>query len=79
MRIASLDELGASSSAGRWSSSGGAENDRNKKVNKIVRALVGSIMKEEDIVDASSSKSKLWKDMSLKRAIQSWNVKLSTL
>ena len=32
-------------------------------------------MKEEDIVDASSSKSKLWKDMSLKRAIQSWNVK----
>ena len=75
MWIANLDELGASSGAGRWSSSGGAENDRNKKVNKIVRALVGSIMKEEDIVDASASRSKLWKDMSLKRAMKNWNLK----
>ena len=30
MRIASLDEMGTS--PGRWSSSGGAENVRNKKV-----------------------------------------------
>ena len=72
MRIARLDELAASSGAGRWSSSGGAENDRNKRVNEIVRAFVGSIMKEEDIVVASDSKSKLWKDMSLK---QNWNMK----
>ena len=41
MRIASLDELEESSGAGRWSSSWGAENDRNKKVNEIVRAFVG--------------------------------------
>ena len=45
MRIASLDELGAGS-AGRWSSSGGAENDKNKKLDEIVRVLVGKIMKE---------------------------------
>ena len=32
-------------------------------------------MKEGDIVVASDSKSKLWKDMSLKRAIQNWNIK----
>ena len=38
MRIASINELGASSSAGRWFSSVGAENERNKKVNDIVRA-----------------------------------------
>ena len=38
MRIASLGKLGASSGAGRWSSSGGAENET---VNEIVRALVG--------------------------------------
>ena len=75
MRIASLDEVGASSSAGRLSSSGGAENDRNKKVNEIVRASVGLEMKEGDNVVASDSKSKLWKDMSLKRARQNWNMK----
>ena len=73
--VRNLDELGASSSAGRWSSSGRAESDRNKKVNEIVRALVGSRMKEGGIVDASDSRSKLWRDMSLKRAIQSWNMK----
>ena len=38
---------------------GRAEKDRNKKV--------GSMMREGDIVVASDSKSKLWKDMSLKR------------
>ena len=41
MRIASLGELGASSSSRR------AENDRNKKVNEIVRAFVGSIMSSQ--------------------------------
>ena len=57
MRIPSLDEMGASNSAGRWSSSGGAENDRNKNVNEIVRALEGSITEEGDIVVACDSKS----------------------
>ena len=75
LRIASLDGLGAGSIAVRSSSSGGAENDRNKKVNEIVRAVVGSKMKEGDIVVAFDSKSKLWKDMCLKRAIQNWNMK----
>ena len=46
MGIASLDELGASSSAGRCPSSLGAENDRNKKVNEVVSVLVGFLMKE---------------------------------
>ena len=40
-----------------------------------MRAVVGSMMKEGDIVVASESKSKLWKDMSLTRAFQNWNVK----
>ena len=61
MRIASLDELGASSRAGRWSRSGRAESDRNKNVNEIVRAFAGSIMKEGYSAVASDSKSKLWK------------------
>ena len=37
--------------------------------------LAGSITKEGDIVVASDSKSKLWKDTSLKRTIQNCNVK----
>ena len=61
-RIARLDELGASSSAGRWSSPGGAENDRNKKANELMRTLVRPITKEGDTVVASDSKSKLWRD-----------------
>ena len=77
MRVASLDELEASSSAGRWSSSDGAENDRNKKANEIVRVTVGSIVKEGGVT--SNSKSKLWKDMSLKGAIQNWIMNMSTL
>ena len=36
-RIANLDQLEASSGAGRWSSSGRAENDRNKQVNAVER------------------------------------------
>ena len=75
MRIASLDELEESSDPGRWSSSGRAENDRNKKVNEIAKAFVGLVMKGGDIIVASGSKSKQWKDMSLKRAIQDWNMK----
>ena len=70
MRLASL-----SSSAGRWSSSGGAENDKNKRANEIVRAIVGSIVKEGNSVVASHSMSKLWKYMTLKRQIQNWNMK----
>ena len=75
MRIASLDELGASSSAGGWSSPGRADIHRNKKVNEMVRAFVCSIMIEGDIVVASDSKSKLWKNVSLIRAIPNWNMK----
>ena len=33
------------------------------------------IKKEGDIVVAPGSKSKLWRDMSLNRAIQNWNMK----
>ena len=75
MRTASLDGVGASSSAGRCSSSGGADDARNKKVDEIVRPLVGLITQDGDIVVASDSKSKLWKGMSLKWAIHNWNVK----
>ena len=75
MRIASLDEMGASSSARRWPSPGGAENDKTKKPNEIVRAFVGSITKEGDTVVACDSKSKLWRDLRLKRTMQRWNMK----
>ena len=49
-------------------------NDKTKKANELVRALVGQIMKG-DIVVASDSKSKLWRRLSLKRAIPNWNMK----
>ena len=52
-----------------------AGHDRNKKANEIVSGLVGLVMKEGDIVDASDSKSKLCKHLRLKRAIQDWNMK----
>ena len=71
-RITSIGELEASSGAGRWSNSGRDENDRHKRVNDIVRVFVGQITKEGDIV---VSKSKLQRDLSLKRAIQNWNMK----
>ena len=74
MRIASIDEL-ETGSAGRWSSPEGASNDKTKKANDLVRALVGQITSEGDIVVVSDSKSKLWRDLSLKRAIQNWNMK----
>ena len=61
MMIANLDELGASSSARRWSNSRGAENDRNTKANEIVRDIVGSTMKERDVVVVYDRKSTLWK------------------
>ena len=44
-------------------------------VNELVRVLVGLITKEGDIVVASDSMSKLWRDLSLKRATQKWNMK----
>ena len=47
-----------------WSSSGRAENDRNKKVSEILRVLVGQVVREGDTVVASDSKSKIWKDVS---------------
>ena len=75
MRIASLDEVGASSSARRALSPGRVEIDKTKKAKEIVRALVGSFTEEEDIVVACDSKSKLWKDVDLKRAMQNWNMK----
>ena len=46
LRIASLDELGASSSAGRWSSPTKAENDRTGNANELLRSLVCKIKKE---------------------------------
>ena len=52
-------------------SSPGAVNDKTKKANELVRA---QIMKG-DIVVASDSKSKLWRRLSLKRAIPNWNMK----
>ena len=39
MRIASVDELETGSSAGRWSSPGGAANDKTQKANELVRDL----------------------------------------
>ena len=36
---------------------------------------MGFITKEGDTVVASDSKSRLWKDVELKRATQSWNMK----
>ena len=46
MRIASIDELETGSSTARWSSHGGAENDRTGKANEFVRSFVGTINTE---------------------------------
>ena len=43
MRIASIDDLETDSSTARWSSPGGAENDRTGKANELVRSLVGTV------------------------------------
>ena len=75
IRIPSIDELETGSSAGRWTSPGRAANDKTQKANELVRAPVGIIKKEEDTIVASRSKTKLWTDMSFKRAIQNWNMK----
>ena len=48
---------------------------RPRKATELVRAFVGQITKEGDIVVASDSKSKLWRDADLKRAMQNWNMK----
>ena len=60
MRIASIDELETGSIAERWSSPVGTVDDKTKNANKFVRALVGQITKEGDIVVASDSKSNLF-------------------
>ena len=75
MRNVCIDELETGSSTSRWSSPGRAENDRTGKAKELVRSLVGTRKKEEDNIVASGSKSELWRDMSLKRAIQNWNMK----
>ena len=75
MRIATIDELEEGSGARRWFSPGVAANEKTKKAQELVRALVGPITKEGDTVVASDSKSKLWRDLSLKRALQHWNLK----
>ena len=75
MRIASNDEFQTDSSAGRWPSPGRAANDKTKEADELVRARVGQITRKGDIVVASERKSKLWRDPSLKRAIQHWNMK----
>ena len=75
MRIASIDELETGSSTARWSSPGGAEFGRTGRADELVRSLVGITEKEEDFFVASDSKSELWRDMSLKRAIQNLNMK----
>ena len=49
MRIAGIDELEAGSSTARWSSHGGAENDRTEKADEFVRSLVGTKNKERRI------------------------------
>ena len=67
LRIANIHELETGSTTARWSSPRGAENDRTGKANEFVRSLVG--------IPKKGSKSKLWKDMSLKRAIREWNMK----
>ena len=79
IRIASIGELETGSSAGRWSSPKGAANDKTKTANELVRAVVGQMAKEGDIDVTNDSKSKLWKDLSLKRAKQNGNMKKSTL
>ena len=50
-------------------------NDMTGKANELVRSLVGMMNEEGDIIVASSSKSKLWRDMSLKRAMQNSSMK----
>ena len=66
MRIASIGELETSSSARRWPSPGELANDKTKNANEVVWALVGQKTKEGDMVVAADSKSKLWRDLSLK-------------
>ena len=51
MRIASIDGLET-----------GAMNDKTKKVNELVKAPADLITKEGDIVFASDSKLKLWRE-----------------
>ena len=69
MRIASLDEMEAKSSARTGPSPGGAEIDKTKQAKEIVsEGPCGFNNETKDIVVACCSKSKLWKDLSLKQA-----------
>ena len=67
--------MGASSSASRESSPVGAKIAKTKTAKEFARGHVGSLTKEGDIVVACDSKSKLWKDVDLRRAMQNWNMK----
>ena len=60
MRIVSLHKMGTCCSARRGHSPEGAEIDKTKKAKEIVRPY---------------TKSKLWKDVGLRRAMQNWNMK----
>ena len=53
----------------------GSLNDKTEKANEVARAPVSMIKKEGDIIVAYGSKSKLWRDMSLRQAKQNWNTK----
>ena len=72
MRSASFDDMGASGSARRGPSPGEAEIDKIKKAKEIVRVQQ---RKKGDIVVACASKSNLWKDVDLRRAVQNWNMR----
>ena len=76
--IASLNEMEeTSSSARRRLSPGRSEIDKtNTKPMSFVRVLVGLTPEEGDIVVAADSKSKQWKDVDLKRAMQNWHMKI---
>ena len=77
MRAASVDEMGASSSAKSGQSRRRCEIDKTRQAKEIVRArvIVSSITKEGDIAVGCDSKAKLWKDVDLKKAMQNWNMK----
>ena len=49
-------------------------NDEVKKAILIVKDLVGQILKNGEVVVASDSKSRLWRDLSMRQAIQNWSM-----
>ena len=58
-----LARLHGKCSAGRWSSRGAAVNDKTKEAHELVRALVGQIPQEGNIIVASDSRYKLLGDV----------------